>query len=120
MNDTGLTSLAFPGGSLLVSAGALPQGARVRVRVHASDASVATEKHNNISTLNVFPGTVRELVQGPGPQADVLVDVGVAIWARITRRSARDLGLAAGAPVFALIKAVAIDRDSVGATALAR
>jgi molybdate transport system ATP-binding protein len=50
-----------------------------------------------------------------GASVDVQLDVaGTPLTARITRRSAAALRLAAGSPVVALIKSVAIDRDSVG------
>ena len=39
---------------------------------------------------------------------------GTPLIARITRKSVAALGLAPGKPVFALIKAVAVDRPSVG------
>jgi len=38
----------------------------------------------------------------------------VALWARITSRSARHLGLAPGMKIVALVKAVALDRTSLG------
>ena len=38
-------------------------------------------------------------------------------WARVTRRSLENLGLAPGTAVYALIKAVAIDRYSLGRSA---
>jgi molybdate transport system ATP-binding protein len=44
----------------------------------------------------------------------VLLDIGSPLWARITKYSVRELSLAPGVPVFALIKAVAVDRRSLG------
>jgi molybdopterin-binding protein len=38
----------------------------------------------------------------------------VPLISRITRKSMHDLGLAPGRKVFAMIKAVAIDRNSIG------
>ena len=65
--------------------------------------------------VNVIPGIVAALGDAAGSSIDVQLDVaGTPLLARITRKSAADLGLAPGRPVFALIKAVAIDRQSVG------
>ena len=47
---------------------------------------------------------------GPVSQADVLVDVGVPLIARITRRSIAELGIKPGKSVYALVKSAAIDR----------
>jgi molybdate transport system ATP-binding protein len=59
------------------------------------------------------------MARAPGPLLDVRLDIGtaeqpVALWARITQRAAQELGLEVGRPVFALIKAVALDRGSYG------
>jgi len=47
----------------------------------------------------------------------VRLDIGkpdrpVVLWARITRRSAHDLRLEVGKPIHALVKSVALDRQS--------
>ena len=109
-----LTGLGFPGGTLLVPELEAPIGTRIRLRIRARDVSLALEPPNGISILNVFAGEVREI--GPVTEAmvEVLVDVGVPIWSRVTARSAAQLGLAPGRRVHALVKAVAIDRHSVG------
>jgi len=68
----------------------------------------------NISVLNVIEGKVSQIRDTGEPQVDVLVDIGVPLISRITRKSMHDLGLAPGRKVFAMIKAVAIDRNSIG------
>jgi molybdate transport system ATP-binding protein len=90
----------------------------VRLRIHAKDVSLALEKPNKISVLNIFPGKILEVSQTKGAQADVRVDIGgaswpVPIWAQVTKRSATDLGLAPGTKVFALVKALAVDREDI-------
>jgi molybdate transport system ATP-binding protein len=96
----------------------LPVGAEVRVRVKARDVSLALTAPSDISILNVLPARVAEI----GPVAGSHVNVRLvlhsggeepAIWARITAKSAHDLRLEIDRPLFALVKAVAIDRDSV-------
>ncbi len=63
----------------------------------------------------MFPGEIRDIGSEPGAQVDILLDIGgTALWARITARSRRELGLAVGSRVYALIKAVAIDRHALG------
>ena len=110
----GLTALTFPGGELRVSRLDLPVGADLRVRVRARDVALALKKPTEISILNAFAGTVTEIAETSGPQVDVMVDIGVPLWARISARSLHDLGLAVGTPVYALVKAVAIDGVSLG------
>jgi molybdate transport system ATP-binding protein len=117
--DDGLTALKFNGGALQVARLHLTPGRQVRLRIHAKDVSLALEKPNKISVLNIFPGKILEVSQTKGAQADVRVDIGgaswpVPIWAQVTKRSATDLGLAPGTKVFALVKAVAVDREDIG------
>ena len=58
------------------------------------------------SARNQIPGTVRRIVQ-TGADARVEVDCGFALMARVTRRSAEELGLAVGTDVVASFKATA-------------
>lgn len=109
----GIATLTFAGGAFRVAAPDLTVGESLRIRVRARDVSLATERPQNVSVLNVFEGTVGTVSSAPGPQVDVSVDVGGAvIWAQITRKSLDDLALQPGAKVFAMVKAVAIDRPS--------
>ena len=111
----GLTSLAFDGGELVVpNVDALP-GEPVRVRVRARDVSLALEAPRGVSIQNVLPSEVISLSGEFGAIVDVGLRVGsVRLVARITRKAAADLGLAPGTRVHALVKAVSIDRRSVG------
>jgi molybdate transport system ATP-binding protein len=113
--EMGLARLEFPGGELYApDVDALP-GAKVRVRVRARDVSLALSRPNDASFLNVLAGTVTAIGAEAGASVDVQLDVtGTPLIARVTRKSVARLGLAPGRPVYALIKAVAIDRHSVG------
>jgi molybdate transport system ATP-binding protein len=111
----GLTRLQFSGGSLFAPDVDALVGERVRVRIRSRDVSLALSAPRDASFLNMLNGTVTSIGGEQGASVDVQLDVaGTPLTARITRRSAAALGLAAGSPVVALIKSVAIDRDSVG------
>jgi len=115
----GLSELAFPGGRLRVSHLALPLGTPVRVRIRARDVALATTRPTDISMRNVIAARIVEIVAERGPLVDIHLDIGrpgqpVALWARITQRAARELDLAVGGEVFALLKTVSLDRSSLG------
>ena len=112
--ETGITHFAFDGGELVGPRVDMPQGAEVNLRIRSRDVAVALDRPGRTSILNVLPGTVVEVGPNDGPQAHVLIDVGAPLWARIMRRSVDELALAPGQPVYALIKAVAVDRRSLG------
>jgi len=108
------TLLITPERRLQVPRLALPVGAALRIRLRARDVTLSLTRPEGASTLNVLEGRVRELSPADGPFVDVLVDAGAPIWSRITRLSAERMGLAPGRPVYAIVKAGAIDRASLG------
>ncbi len=113
--ESGLARLAFKGGELLVPDVDALVGEPLRIRIRARDVSIALERPKDISVLNCLPGRILEIGKDPGSSVDVRMDVsGTPIIARITRHSAERLGLAAGKDVWALVKAVSLDRHSVG------
>ncbi len=113
--EFGLTTLAFDGGQLLMPQIEVEPGQRVRVRIRARDIALATTRPQNVSLLNVLEGRLVELSTEAGAIVEARIQVGaVFLVARITRRSAQLLQLAPGQTVFALIKAVSMDRRSVG------
>ncbi len=110
----GLTHLDFEGGIFRVPRIDAPVGREIRVRIRARDVSIALSPPEDVSILNIFPGEIIEVGEDTTPQVDVLIDVGVPVWARISRFSFDRLGLETGKTVHVMIKAIAIDRYSLG------
>lgn len=111
----GLTTLRSPAGLLQAPRLDLPIGTAVRVRIRARDVMIATTLPEGLSALNVLPARVTAL-DGAG---EGLVEVGldctsVRLTARLTRKSVDTLRLEPGRKVYAVIKSVALDRDSLG------
>jgi molybdate transport system ATP-binding protein len=111
----GLTILRFEGGELVVpNVDALP-GEPVRARIRARDVSLALARPTGLSIRNVFEATVVALSGEFGAIVDVTLAVGpTPLVARITRKAADELALAPGRRIYALVKAVSIDRRSMG------
>ena len=110
-----LSELSGGFGRLVVGRLDLPVGSRLRVRIRARDVMLATTRPSGISALNVLPATIEALVATGEEAVEVQLRLGAErLLARITRRSQAALGLVSGGAVFAVIKAVAIDRSSLG------
>ena len=93
-------------------------GSRVRVRIRARDVSLATRRPEGLSMRNVLSGTVTAMEEGKGAIVEVRVRVaGCEIPARITRQAKDEMNLQTGQPVYALVKAIAFDKRSMGFTA---
>ncbi|WP_442769354.1 molybdenum ABC transporter ATP-binding protein [Zoogloea ramigera] len=105
-----LTRLDFAGGSILVARRPEAASHRLRCRIHARDVSLALDKPQASSILNVFRATVSAIAATDTP-GQVLVQLYVGatpLLARITERSRRVLDLEVGREVWAQVKAVAL------------
>ena len=111
----GLSLLDFgEGGILWVPDTGAAIGSSLRLRVRARDVSLAREKPAEISVLNNLPARIVAIHPAEGPYRDVeMQTAGVPLWARITARSVAELRLAIGEQVYAMVKAVSIDRQTV-------
>ncbi|MFC7400382.1 molybdenum ABC transporter ATP-binding protein [Chelatococcus sp. GCM10030263] len=109
-----LTRLASPAGDLLVPQVALPLGAPLRVHIRARDVMLSTRPPEGLSALNVIRGTIAEIGPAGGASVEIRLDCnGIALLARLTRRSVETLALVPGASLFAVIKAVSFDRQGL-------
>ena len=91
----------------------------MRLRVRARDVSLALDEVRGISIRNQLKARVLRIDAEPaGAYAEVLLELAGTpaqrLRARITRESVASLGLAAGRPVWALVKSVSFDRRELG------
>ncbi|MBN9431198.1 MAG: molybdenum ABC transporter ATP-binding protein [Bosea sp.] len=105
----GVTALAHAGGRLHVPRLSKPAGSEVRVVIRARDIALALGEPGIISIRNRLAALVASVAED-GDEIAVTLDVaGTPLVARVTRAAARELGLAPGVAVTALIKAVALE-----------
>ncbi len=84
-------------------------GAPVRVRIAARDVSLALVMPVQTSILNLLPANIVEVSEeAPGQMLVKLEMDGQPLLSRITRKSARALGLAPGMRVIAQVKSIAV------------
>jgi molybdate transport system ATP-binding protein len=113
--DYGLTRVAFEGGECFVAGLDALAGEPVRLRIRARDVALALDRPAGTTFRNIVRGRVEEIAAGEGAIAEVRLSAGSAtIVARVTRLSVADLGLHEGMTCYALIKAIALDRHTVG------
>jgi molybdate transport system ATP-binding protein len=109
----GLLTLRVAGGSLRVPAPAIEAGKQQRLRIAASDVSIARTAPDASSILNILPARiVSKSLLGQGEVIVVLAlgadGRGTQLLARITLRSWDLLGLAEAMTVYALVKGVSL------------
>ena len=109
--EDGIATLDFDGGTLSVGNFGAQAGEAVRVRIRAREVSVALEPPQRISIQNILRGNIVAVDAPHAGSVNVTIAVGAAtLRARVTRRAARQLQLAPGLAVYALVKAVSLDR----------
>jgi molybdate transport system ATP-binding protein len=113
----GLTSLDVDGEALLSPGRLGAEGSIYRVRIAASDVSLAIERPSLTTILNILPVRVADVEPLSEAQVNVLVtighrDGGRKLLVRVTRRAQRLLGIHPGQDMYAQIKAVSLVASS--------
>lgn len=104
------TVLNHPAGRLMVPGLVGRIGAAMRIRVRARDVAIAVGEPGRLSIRNRLSATVIAIRETQPPAVEVRLDAGGdPILARVTRDAVRDLGLAVGMTVTALVKSVAVE-----------
>ena len=109
---SGLSKIQTPAGLFRLPRGDLPKGTRLRLRLNATDISIATKRPQHLSILNVIPGSIKEIKKVGPATVNVAIEATplTTIHAQITRHACETLSLSKGKEIFALVKSVAIDR----------
>ena len=96
------------GTSIYILAQSCPTEEKIRAAIKASEVTVSLECPQNISTRNIFKGTIRRLEESTNNSILVHTDAGVSITARISKASVHRLQLKQGMEIFLLVKAVSM------------
>ena len=107
-DEHALSEVAVSAGHLWVP-GRLEPSTELRLRLRANDISLARERPQKTSILNLLPATIERIQQDKGSSVLVHLNAGEdRILSRITRRSAAELALAVGDGVIVQIKSVSV------------
>jgi len=104
----GLSRLSCGAHHLLLPRLDAANGSEVVLQVRAGDVALSLAPPQQSSALNVMAGVVERVLEEEDAFSNVVVDAGQTLWARVTRRSARELKLAPGRQVYATIKAASL------------
>lgn len=109
-----LSTITFPDGELRVPLVDRPAGAPVRARIRSRDVSLSLSRPIDVSVTNRLSGTIKAIRREEGPYADVEVEMPQKgkLHALVTLESVERLALEVGMPIWAMIKAVAVDSRS--------
>ncbi len=107
--SSGLTRVQVGQGELKIQYGSAPSGTRMRVQLLARDLIVATEPPRHLSVRNCLAGVITSIGNDVDDSDLIAIDIGgILIMARVTKAATRELGLAPGKPVWALVKTASL------------
>ncbi|WP_454915686.1 molybdenum ABC transporter ATP-binding protein [Xanthobacter sediminis] len=108
-----LSTIAFADGELRVPLVDRPVGAPVRARIRSRDVSLSLSRPIDVSVTNRLAGAIGSIRREGGPYASVEVKLPRSrLQSLVTLESVERLALEEGTPVWAMIKAVAVDSRS--------
>lgn len=113
-HEDGVTELDAGGVALFLPRLAARAGARLRLRIAAADVMLARGRPEGISALNLMPGRVQQIGEAGDVVMVRLETPAGPILSRITRRSARHLGVAPGVALTAIVKSLSHAPEDVG------
>jgi molybdate transport system ATP-binding protein len=115
-SSSSLTRVQVGRGELRVPVDKPIIGAKLRVQLLARDLIVATEAPHRLSVRNILAGTVTSVTRDEGDSDLISIDIGgTSIISRVTTMATRELNLAPGSRVWALVKAVSLRAHAFGA-----
>jgi molybdate transport system ATP-binding protein len=104
-----LTRVQIGQGELKIHCPRAELGTKMRVQLLARDLIVATHPAEHLSVRNSLPGVITHITDDIDDSDLVAIDIGgTVIMARITKAATRELGLATGSKVWALVKTASL------------
>ncbi|MGU3577145.1 molybdenum ABC transporter ATP-binding protein [Brucellaceae bacterium C25G] len=90
------------------------KGMRLRLRIRARDVSISRQKPEGLSIRNILPVKISAINDESGSFALLTLTYSEhQLGARLTRKSVADLSLQVGDDVYAMVKAVSVDRTAL-------
>jgi molybdate transport system ATP-binding protein len=108
--SSGLTRVQVGQGELKINYDRAAPGSKMRVQLLARDLIVATHPAQQLSVRNSLEGVVKSISEDVDDSNLIAIDIGggTLIMARITRAATRELHLAPGLRVWALVKTASL------------
>ncbi|KEO56405.1 hypothetical protein TP2_02425 [Thioclava pacifica DSM 10166] len=111
----GLARIETAGGAVLLPYPSGQPGQPLRLRIHAGDVTLAVDRPEGLSALNILPVVIEQIRPAEGPSVYLRLALGDDhLLARLTTRSVAALGLTEGMACHAIIKAMSVASEDVG------
>jgi len=109
-NSSGIISLEDR--KLMIPTTKFPKGTKLRVTIRSEDVTLSIKKPEGLSARNIIKGAVTKMEDTMDGAVSIKIDIGVSVYATITKEAVSDLHIENGSEVFIILKTVALSRHS--------
>jgi molybdate transport system ATP-binding protein len=82
------------------------------VTVRSEDVTLSVRKPEGLSARNIMKGVVQKMAETEDGAVSIKIDIGVTIYATITKESVSDLSIVNGMGIYIILKTMALSRRS--------
>ncbi|PLX71467.1 MAG: molybdenum ABC transporter ATP-binding protein [Denitrovibrio sp.] len=104
--------IKLDGEKLLIPTPQYKAGTKLRVTVRSEDVTISVKKPEGLSARNIMKGTVTGMAETTDYAVGLKIDIGVNIYATITKEAVNDLKIENGSDVYIILKTIALSRRS--------
>jgi len=104
--------IKLDGEKLLIPTPQYKSGTKLRVTVRSEDVTISVKKPEGLSARNIMKGTVTGLAETTDHAMGLKIDIGVTIYATITKEAVSELRIEQGSEVYIILKTIALSRRS--------
>jgi len=87
-------------------------GTKMRVTIHSDDITLSVKKPEGLSARNIIKGTVKNMDETPDGAVSILVDIGIEVYATVTKTAVSELCIETGSEIYTILKTIALSRKS--------
>ena len=104
--------IKLEGQKLIIPTSQYKPGTKLRVTLRADDVTISVKKPEGLSARNIIKGKVTGIAETSDHGFGLKIDIGVSIYATITREALNELRIENGKEVYIILKTIALSRRS--------
>lgn len=104
--------IIFDNGRIHIPTSQYKPDTKLRVTLKSEDVTISVKKPEGLSARNIIRGRVMSMDETPDGAVGIKLDIGVVIYATITKEAVNELSIENGSEVYAILKTIALSRRS--------
>lgn len=104
--------ITFENNRMIIPTSKYKPDTKLRITIHSEDVTLSVKRPEGLSARNILKGTVTDMEETADGAVGVKLDIGVQIFATITKEAVTELSIDKGSEVYAILKTIALSRRS--------